>query len=257
MSLGACVAMVEKGDPDRHAVTRAATGPAQAVLWPLYALNIEIARAAWASDQPLIAEMRLQWWRDALEEIGAGGAVRGHPVLTAVAPVIRERRLPVRLFDAMAEARRWDVWTEPFDDAAALSAHLDATSGNLIWAACLALGAPEDAEPVVRDFAFASGLAGWFVAVPALSARGRHPLPGGDDAVRGLAQAGLARLHAARSRRGLVPRACTPALLAGWQACGLLAQADRTPGRVAAGALGLSEFARRGGLAWRALSGRW
>ncbi|MDO9526499.1 MAG: squalene/phytoene synthase family protein [Gemmobacter sp.] len=257
MSVSDCIDLVEKGDPDRFFVTRAATAQAQAVLFPLYALNIEIARAAWASDQPLIAEMRLQWWRDALDEIAQGKTVRGHPVLLAVAPVIRDHALPVTLFDAMAEARRWDIWTEPFDDSAALLTHLDATSGNLNWAACLALGGPAKAEQAIRDFALAAGLAGWFRAVPALIGRGRDPLPGGAEAVAGLAQTGLDRLRQARAARASVPRACTPALLAGWQAGGILAQAAAEPGRVEAGALGTSEFARRGGLVWRALTGLW
>ncbi|WP_262983172.1 squalene/phytoene synthase family protein [Paracoccus mutanolyticus] len=50
----------------------------------LYALNLELARAPLASAEPLIAEMRLQWWIERLEEIGAG-AVPSHELLGPLA----------------------------------------------------------------------------------------------------------------------------------------------------------------------------
>ena len=76
----ACAAIVEKGDPDRFLAAMAAPVAARRVLFPLYALNIEVARAPWVTEEAMIAEMRLQWWRDALAEIAAGGQVRRHEV---------------------------------------------------------------------------------------------------------------------------------------------------------------------------------
>lgn len=261
MSLSDCLDLVERGDPDRFLTLRAAPPGARARLAPLYALNLELARAAWASAEPMIAEMRLQWWRDALEEIGAGQAPRGHAVLAAAAPVIVAAGLPVALYDAIAEARRWDIWREPFSDAAALETHLDATAGHLMWSAARALGAPATAEPVVRDFALGAGMAAWFCAVPELLARGRQPLPlpGGDAsaAVAALAARGRAAIARARAARAQVPRAAVPALWPGWQADRVLALAERDPARVTSGGLAISEFARRGGLLWYVFSGRW
>ncbi|TNF18762.1 MAG: phytoene synthase, partial [Rhodobacteraceae bacterium] len=59
----ACAAIVEKGDPDRFASAMAAPVAARARLFPLYAFNLEVARAPWVTQEPMIAEMRLQWWR--------------------------------------------------------------------------------------------------------------------------------------------------------------------------------------------------
>ena len=39
------------------------------MLFALFAFNLEVARAPWVTQQPMIAEMRLQWWCDALDEI--------------------------------------------------------------------------------------------------------------------------------------------------------------------------------------------
>ncbi|MFN3642414.1 MAG: squalene/phytoene synthase family protein [Gemmobacter sp.] len=256
MSLDHCAALVEVGDPDRWATVLAAPVAARAALIPLYALNLEIARAPWASAEPLVAEMRVQWWRDRLAEIGAGGAVPGHPVLAAAAGLVDAGAAAI--LDRMADARRWDIWREPFADAAALEAHVDATAGGLMWLATRALGAPDAAEGLVRDVAAGQGMAAWLMAVPALAARGRAPLPDPTGSgIAALARAARARLVHARRRRAALPRSAAPALLPAWMAAGVLARAAADPGLVAAGALAPAEAARRLGLLWRALSGRW
>lgn len=258
MSLAHCIDMVATGDPDRHAVTRAADDATQERLYPLYALNLEIARAAWASAEPMVCEMRLQWWRDALAKLTAVNfAAPAHPVLDACGWLAGDAQAGAVL-DALIEARRWDVWAEPLADAAALWAHLGATGGAIMGLAARALGADDRAQGIARDFGTAAVLAPWLQAVPELTVRGRAPLPDATPAaIAALARDGLARLSAARAQRATVPRAVLPALLPGWQAAPLLRMAAQAPERVVQGTLWQSEFARRGGLAWRAVSGRW
>ena len=43
----ACAALVERGDPGRFRATMAAPLAARRVLFPLYAFNLEVARAPW------------------------------------------------------------------------------------------------------------------------------------------------------------------------------------------------------------------
>ncbi len=227
----------------------AAPPAARAVLFPLYAFNLEVARAPWVTEEPMIAEMRLQWWRDALEEIATGGRVRAHEVATPLAPVLDATGAD--LLDRLVAARRWDIYRDPFEDAAHFESYLDATSGNLTWVAARALGATAG-EAALRDIAFASGLAAWFLAVPELKARGRIPLiDGRTSAVAQLADDGLRRLR--RSRTGVVSPAAKPAILSAWRAGALLRQARKHPARVATGGLRQSEFARRGSLLWQSL----
>ena len=255
MSIQACAELVQRGDPDRFLATMAAPVAARARLFPLYAFNLEVARAPWLTQEAMIAEMRLQWWRDALEEIGQGGPVRRHEVVSPLADLL-EAQDAVRL-DALVEARRWDIYRDPFDDRAAFEAHIDATAGHLMWTAARLLGA-DRGEAVLRDFAHAVGVANWLQAIPELEARGRVPLVDGrPEAVAALAAEALERLRRARARRADLPRAATPALLAGWQAEGVLRRAVAEPARVAEGRLAPSEFRRRGGLLWRSLTGRW
>ncbi|MDZ7907533.1 MAG: hypothetical protein U5N10_04435 [Gemmobacter sp.] len=47
MSDEACAALVERADPERFAATMAADVADRPLLWPLYAFNIEVARAPW------------------------------------------------------------------------------------------------------------------------------------------------------------------------------------------------------------------
>jgi len=252
--IAACAGLVQRGDPDRFMAAMAARPAARDVLFPLYAFNLEVARAPWLTQEAMIAEMRLQWWRDALEEIGQGGNVRRHEVVTPLAEVLDGQG--AELLDKLIVARRWDIYKDPFEDAAHFAEYLDATSGNLMWVAARALGDADEA--VVRDVGYASGLANWFRAIPELEAQKRVPLVDGRaEAVALLAQGALARLEAAHRARGKVSRAAGQALFAGWQAEAILKQVAEEPRRVAEGALGQSDFAKKAGLLRRSLTGRW
>ena len=254
MSLNACAQIVERGDPDRFTAAMAAPVAARAVLFPLYALNVEVARAPWAAKEPMIAEMRLQWWRDAVEDLGRG-VVRAHEVMGPMAAI---KGLPLDVLDRLIAARRWDIYKDPFEDATAFDAYLEDTGAGLMWLSALALGAPAAAEQTVRGVGWAMGLAAFLRAIPALEERGRVPLlDGRPAAVADLARNGLARLAAARAARRSVPGSVAPALIAAWQTAPVLRQVVAEPQRVIEGSLQLSEFQRRGGLLWAGLTGRW
>jgi phytoene/squalene synthetase len=247
MTLDACAELLQRGDPDRFTAAMAAPAQHRARLLPLYAFNLEVARAPWVTKEPMIAEMRLQWWRDVVAE----PQPRAHEVAGPFHAVIRQAALPLPVIDRLIKARLHDVWAESFADDAALEAYLDDTSGGLMWLASLVCGGGD--EPAARALGRAQGLANYLRAVPELVARGRHPLPDGRPAaVQALAMRGLGWL--AQARKGKVAPA---AALAGWQTAGLLKLAARDPAAVAEGRLELSEFAKRGRLLWQALTGRY
>lgn len=252
--LTACADLVRRADPERFMAAMAAPVAARAVLFPLYAFNAEVARAPWVSAEPMIAEIRLQWWRDVVEEVAAGAPVRRHQVATPLAAALVPEL--VRTLDELVAARYGDLSKKPFYDMAQFRRYIDRTAGTLTWVAARALG--EADEAVVRDAGYALGLANWLRAVPGLVARGRVPLIDGSDAgIRELAQDGLDRLARARAARRAVSPQAAPALLAGWQAGPVLEQALRDPGRVAAGRLGQGEARKRLSLMLRAATGRW
>lgn len=255
MTLAACAALVERGDPDRFRATMAAPPKARARLWPLYAYNLELARAPWVSAEPQIVEMRLHWWAETVTGFGHASPPALHEVAAPLAALVAEMRLPRLLLADMADARHADLDAAPFADAAALWSYLDRSSGNLMWLAAMALGARPETEGILRDFAAGAGLANYLLAVPELIARGRSPLPPGDGAA--LAREGLARIARARASRRRIPAGITPALLPGWDAVRVLARAAAQPERIAAGQLSGAESGHRLLLILRAVSGRW
>ncbi|MFN3825609.1 MAG: squalene/phytoene synthase family protein [Pseudorhodobacter sp.] len=258
----ACATLVERGDPARFAAVMAAPPGLRADLFTLFAFHLEVARAPWASAEPLVAEMRLQWWRDAAEAAGQGAPAPAHEVMGPMARLIVAKDLPGDVLDALVAARRWDIYRDPFEDEAALDAYLEATGGGLLWMAARVCGAGAQAEAAARGAGWAAGLAAYLQAVPELEARGRIPLVDGRaEAVaslarRGLARLGLARLGQARRARGALG-AGNAGLLSACHAEPLLRLAAKEPGRVAAGELHLSEFARRWRLLRAGVTGAW
>ena len=250
----ACAALVHKADPDRFLAAMAAPVAARAVLFPIYALNVEVARAPWVTQETMIAEMRLQWWRDALQEIAQGPTVRRHEVVTPLSRVLSPHL--AGMLDEYVAVRRWDIYRDPFEDQEHFDAYINYSSGALLVAAAQSLGAAD--EDVLRDFGYGVGVANWFRAIPELEARGRIPLlDGRPEGVRVLAETALARLARARSNRSGVSDAARLALYLGWQAEWILKRVIAQPDRVAAGALAQSEVRRRLSLMWTAATGRW
>lgn len=251
--LTACAALVERADPARFRATMAAPVAARRKLFPLYAFNVEVARAPWVTQEPMIAEMRLQWWRDVCDQIATGSPVRRHEVATPLAGFLSADH--ALLLDALVAARRWDIYKDSFEDADHFARYLDQTSGNLTWVAARSLG--QAAERPVRDAAFAFAVASWLRAIPQLEAQGRVPLlDGTTEGVMALAQMGLDRLAQARTARKGVSKKARAALLHVGQADAVLRAAIADPQAVAQGSLPDPAIADRH-LAWRALSGRW
>ncbi len=249
MSFKACTQRVKAGDPDRYA-----SAPHLPELHAIYAFNLEVARAPWASAEPMIAEMRLQWWADAIEAIYAGKAPQTHEILPAVAQVVQTHALPRPLFDGLIQARRFDIYRDPHPDRAAFDGYIQATAGNVMELAARALGAPPTALPVIGKFAYGAGVANLLRALPELLARGRHPVP---SEVGPVLHDARQAISAARAQRRKVPRSVTPALLAGWRSDATLRFAQRNPDDILTGNLNESPFARGATLRWRSLTGRW
>lgn len=246
MSFEACAAIVQKGDPDRFLAVMAAPVEARRALFALYAFNVEIARAPWASDEPLIAEMRLQWWADVLDEITTGGPVRRHEVASLLAEVVDADC--AALLQGCVDARRREAHREAIGSREDLVSYLEQTSGVLHQVATRALG-----ERAFDDEALSVGtglgLANYLMGVPAYLARGLNPLPPMNEAdFVALLDDGIARLG---KRARAAKRTARIVDLAAWRATGILVRAKRDQSAIVEGRLGGSEFARRVGLLWQ------
>ncbi len=254
MSFDACEKLVKAGDPDRWLSARAAAPGRRKALMAIYAANLEIARAPWASAEPLVAQMRLRWWGDEIGRIYKGEPVDTHEILPALREVIFDHNLPQPYFEALVEARLQDAYADPPESRAAFEAYIEATSGSVMALAARALGAPDAAMGVVADFAYGAGVAALLRATPVLRARGRQPLI---EPVGALVQAALDRIAKARSQRAALPRSATAAMLAGWRADATLGHAQKYPAHIISGQLEESPARKMASLRWRKLTGRW
>lgn len=243
MSVDACAAMVARSDPDRFASAMTAPMHVRGDLMVLYAFNLEVARAPWVTSEPLLAEMRMQWWTDTLEEIATGKPARAHEVAGPLSEMIRRHALPIDALGVLISARRMDVDRAPPADWEALWSYLDAVAGGLMATAARVLGADERVAREAHRFGTTAGAARYIEALPQLLQAGHRPLPvTGAGGVATLAQQALARLE-----RPNPPRPTLPAFLAGWTARAVLRTAARRPERALAGQVSHAE-------AWRRLS---
>jgi 15-cis-phytoene synthase len=97
---------IRRADPDRWLASRFITDARRrADVIALYAFDHELARAETAASNPLVAEIRLVWWRETLAEIFDGQPPRRHPVAEALAGVIRAHDLPEASLEGMIEVR--------------------------------------------------------------------------------------------------------------------------------------------------------
>ncbi|MEX1147933.1 MAG: phytoene/squalene synthase family protein [Sphingomonadales bacterium] len=177
-----CAAMVRVGDPDRYLTAIFAPPRVRHRLMALYAFNLELARVAEVVSEPMIGEIRLQWWREAIDGIYAG-APRQHDVTLALAGVIAETGLPRAPFDRMIDARVFDLEDAPFESVAAVTGYLDNTGGALMGQAIRALlpnldGTDSNAlDRIAVAGGVAFGLMGLVRAVGYHAAQGRSMLP--------------------------------------------------------------------------------
>lgn len=254
MTLEACTEALRQHDPDRFGAVLAAEVQDRPALATLYALNLEVARAPFLSKEPMLAEMRLQWWIDRLEEMGQGTAPPLHDVLT---PLWDAWGADAGQLAALGEARRRDCERRPFADTAEVVAYVDATAGALMWSAARRCGATEGARDIVAQQARGVGLAAWLRALPQLQAIGlglAHLAP--DDAML-LAESARDGLRLAARLHRKVPRRAAAALYPGPRVPRLLSEIiagrvdpfTKTPQIV--------PFQRRASLARLALTGRW
>ena len=223
-----CAQRVEQGDPLRFKAVMSARADQRVALFVLYAFHVEVTRAPWAASEPMIAEMRLQWWWDALEGIATGGVVRSHDVTVPLAHILSPDQ--ARLLQRLVDARRWDCYKEAHSDADALTFYLHETGAPLMQVA-EEITAGQSA--VGADVGYALAVANYLQAIPALEAAGRVPLVDGRvEAVQDLAQGAWDRWQRAKRHKGTIGAA---ALRGAWQVPLILPKVIKNPKLVARG----------------------
>jgi NADH dehydrogenase [ubiquinone] 1 alpha subcomplex assembly factor 6 len=267
-----------KLDPDRYMTALFAPAESRPHVFALIAFNYEIARVREAVTQPLLGQIRLQWWRDAVEQIYAGKPP-AHDVAQALARAVAAASLDRALLDAMIDAREVDLAEAPPAHIEELLSYAEQSSGSLVELMLQVLGAATPAaEEAGRAVGAAYGLVGLVRAIPFHAGARRSYIPQSVLAEHGVATeelfrkappaalpamvaeiADLARLHLTEARElaATLPRRAAPALLGATVAETYLRRLERAAYNVFDPAVA----ERSPGLVWRlaakAWTGRW
>jgi NADH dehydrogenase [ubiquinone] 1 alpha subcomplex assembly factor 6 len=226
---------LRRHDRDRYLTTLFAPADRRDALIALYSFNFEVAKTREVVREPMLGQIRLQWWRDVLDEIYGGGRVRRHEVVDRLAEAIRRFALSRTHFERIIAARSADLDEVPPASLAALEAYAEDTSARLVWLALEILGVRTPAAfDIGRSVGTAWALIGTIRALP-VHARWRwrtlpaalveeaglderaflelRPSPALSSIVGTIAAAASAHVRSAQSQSSAAPRAALPALL--------------------------------------------
>jgi NADH dehydrogenase [ubiquinone] 1 alpha subcomplex assembly factor 6 len=176
--LSAAGAIVRLHDRDRYQTALFASSDRREALFALYAFNYEVARVRESVTQPMLGQIRLQWWREVIAAAYAGAPARQHEIVTPLVAAIGEFGLSRAFFDRIIDTRERDLDDMPPADLAALVDYAEGASSALIYLALEALGGAEPASvEAARAVGIAYALTGLLRAMPFHAAAGRCYIP--------------------------------------------------------------------------------
>lgn len=117
-------------DPDRYLCALLAPAERRDALLTLILFNHELGRIPEVVSQPMAGMIRLQWWREAVDELGSGRPARRHPVVEALAVVLGAGLAEPQALQALIDARE-PALERIAPDMVALKGYAAATSGAL------------------------------------------------------------------------------------------------------------------------------
>lgn len=161
-------ARLRRADADRYFCTLFAPAAAREKLALLYLFNHELARAREVASEPLLARIRLQWWREVVE-----GQAKLHELATPLRAALDAGIFVSDDLAALITAR--EVEAEPeIPDLKSFLAYARGTAGRLARIAGSVLGTD---STIVEDLGTAYGISGILRAAPALARQQRSLLP--------------------------------------------------------------------------------
>jgi phytoene synthase len=167
----AVAALVKSRDPDRYWSTLFAPPDTRESLLALYAFHSELAHIPLLISEPMVGQIRLQWWRDAID-LAAPGVRTGNPIADALAAAMATHDLPKERLLAMVDARQPEIDRAAPADIGAIRAGLQKTTGTVFELAAGILGATGGSiAGIAMQAGVAEGLTRLLLALPRQAAQ--------------------------------------------------------------------------------------
>jgi phytoene synthase len=101
--------LVRGADRDRFLAALFAPEPRRSGLLALLAFDYELARSRTVTREPLLARIRLEWWREAVTEAAGTGKPRAQPIVESLSETVRRHRLDPQGLVALVDAREEEI----------------------------------------------------------------------------------------------------------------------------------------------------
>ena len=195
----ATAAIVRERERDRYWSALFAPSAKRPGLLALYAVNAELDHILTSVSEPMAGQIRLQWWRDAVD-LAAPGTRTGNPVADALSAAIVEHDLPKDRLIGMIDARVPAMFGDPPADEREMKASLRETEGAVFELAAAILGdRSEAAKEAAAHAGVAYGLTETLLKLPVLASRQKAVLPLSYLEGRGIDLAAIHRGEASES----------------------------------------------------------
>lgn len=171
-----CLSRLRTLDRDRYLACLLTPADKRGPLAALYLFNAEIARIRDVVREPMVGEIRMQWWRDVTT--GAGTA-EGNPAAEALLDTIGRFRLPPAAFAGYLEARSFDLYDDPMPDRTNLEGYAGETASAILQLAAMICDreAAMTASDATGHAGVAQTVAGMLLLMPEHMARGQLYVP--------------------------------------------------------------------------------
>ncbi len=181
-SLSYCAVEARRHDPERFRAILFTPPDRQEAQFALCTFNHEVAKIRETVSEPMLGAIRLQWWREAIEEIYSGRA-RRHEVVQALGVAVAKYGLRREHFDRLIDAREFDLKEALPKSLDQLEQYAEGTSAPLVRLGLEVIaGNPEKTEgeavqAAARGVGAAWSLLGLVRALPVHLSQGKIFLP--------------------------------------------------------------------------------
>lgn len=125
-----CADMVYKDDHNRYLTTLFIDKDKRRSLLALYAFNIEISKVVEINKEPLVSQIKLQWWRDSLDDLKKGQIAK-HPVIEELSTLLAHHQIDLDNLSLIIQARDTELIDKTPKTLNTLTEYCRQTAGTL------------------------------------------------------------------------------------------------------------------------------